>query len=60
MKTSMIALALILTTLLSAAVTPEKPSDADFHAFKVYHHAGNNGKAGRRNKQAAPYYKITD
>lgn len=39
MKTSIIVLVLLLTTLLSAAVTPEKPSDAEFHAFKAYHHA---------------------
>ncbi len=39
MKKSIIVLALMLATFLSAAVTPEKPSDADFHAFKVYHHA---------------------
>lgn len=32
-------LSLIIATYLSAAVTPEKPTDADFHAFKVYHHA---------------------
>lgn len=39
MKTSISVLVLLLTTLLSAAVTSEKPSDAEFHAFKAYHHA---------------------
>ena len=32
-------LTLLLTTFLSAADTPEKPSVAEFHAVKAYHHA---------------------
>lgn len=39
MKTSIMVLSLMLVTFLSAAATLEKPSDAEFHAFKAYHHA---------------------
>lgn len=39
MQKIIMVLSLIIATYLSAAVTPEKPTDADFHAFKVYHHA---------------------
>ena len=39
MKTSIMALALMFTSLLGAAVAAERPTDADFHAFKAYHHA---------------------
>ena len=39
MKTSITALALMFTSLLGAAIAAERPTDADFHAFKVYHHA---------------------
>jgi len=39
MKTSIMAFALMFTTLLGAAVAAERPTDAEFHAFKAYHHA---------------------
>lgn len=39
MKRLILILVLILATYLSATVTPERPSDSDLHAFKVYHHA---------------------
>lgn len=39
MKTLITALTLILASFLSAGVTPETPSVAEFHAFKAYHHA---------------------
>lgn len=39
MKTLITVLILMLATFLSAGVTTEKPSVAELHAFKVYHHA---------------------
>lgn len=39
MKIFITTLMLLLATFLNAASTPEKPSDADLNAFKVYHHA---------------------
>jgi hypothetical protein len=39
MKISIMALVLMFTTLLGAAVAAERPTDAEFHAFKAYHHA---------------------
>jgi hypothetical protein len=39
MKKVILVLSLILTTLLSAPATLERPTDAELMAFKVYHHA---------------------
>jgi len=39
MRITIIVLISILTTFLSATDTPEKPSVAEFHAVKAYHHA---------------------
>ncbi len=45
-----------------AIAAPQRPSDENLMAFKVYHHAvymGDDGKTGWRNKQAASYNRVT-
>jgi len=39
MRTTLVILTLMITTLLGEAVISERPTDAELMAFKVYHHA---------------------
>ncbi|PHQ65824.1 MAG: hypothetical protein COB99_01825 [Sulfurimonas sp.] len=39
MKILIMTLSLILASILGASVVPEQPTDSEFIAFKVYHHA---------------------
>ena len=39
MKKLIMVLAFMLTSLLSTSVAAERPTDAELHAFKAYHHA---------------------